>query len=67
MCDFNCFLLFLLISFDVRDVVIDVHELKVCSKTHENQWKIKGFIDYNGVVATENAQQPVENGGFQLL
>ena len=24
MCDFNCFLLFLLISFDVQDVVVDV-------------------------------------------
>ena len=67
MCDFNCFLLFLLISFDVQDVVIDVHDFRVCSKTHKDQWKIKGFIDYNGVVATENAQQPVENGGFQLL
>ena len=67
MCDFNCFLLFLLISFDVQDVVIDVHDFRVCSKTHKDQWQIKGFIDYNGVVATENAQQPVENGWFQLL
>ena len=65
MCDFNCFLLFLLISFDVQDVVIDVHDFRVCSKTHKNQWKMKGFIDYNGVVATENAQQPMENEGFQ--
>ena len=65
MCDFDCFLLFLLISFDVQDVVIDVHDFRVCSKTHKNQWKMKSFIDYNGVVATENAQQPMENEGFQ--
>ena len=65
MCDFNCFLLFLLISFDVQDVVIDVHDFRVCSKTHKDQWQIKGFIDYNGVVATENAQQPMENEEFQ--
>ena len=44
---------FLLISFDVQDVVIDVHDFRVCSKTDKNQWKLKGFIDYNGVVATE--------------
>ena len=31
MCDFNCFLLFLLISFDVQDVVIDVHDFRVCA------------------------------------
>ena len=65
MCDFNCFLLFLLISFDVQDVVIDVHDFRVCSKTNTNQWKMKGFIDYNGVVAKENAQQPMENEEFQ--
>ena len=59
------FYCFLLISFDVQDVVIDVHDFRVCSKTHKSQWKMKGFIDYDGVVATENAQQPMENEGFQ--
>ena len=39
--------IFLLISFDVQDVVIDVHDFRVCSKTHKNHWKMKGFIDYN--------------------
>ena len=49
MCDFNCFLLFLLISFDVQDVVIDVHDFRVCSRTHKNQWKMKGFIPQLGL------------------
>ena len=29
-----------------------------------NQWKMKGFSDSRGVVATENAQKPLENEGF---
>ena len=29
-----------------------------------NQWKMKGFHDSKGVVATENAQKPLENEGF---
>ena len=49
MWDFNCFLLFLLISFDVQDVVIDVHDFRVCSRTHKNQWKMKGFIPQLGL------------------
>ena len=27
----------------------------------KNQWKMKSFTDYNGVVATENVQKPMEN------
>ena len=60
MCDFNCFLLFLLISFDVQDVVIDVHDFRVCSKTHKNQWKMKGFSEYGRAVVTGNAQKHME-------
>ena len=29
-----------------------------------NQWKMKSFSDSRGVVATENAQKPLENDGF---
>ena len=41
--------IFLLISFDVQDVVIDVHDFRVCSRTHKNQWKMKGFIPQLGL------------------
>ena len=30
-----------------------------------NQQKMKDFSNYRGVVATENAQKPMENEGFE--